>query len=70
MPCFNEEATVALVCKQVLESPYTGQLIVVDDGSTDATADIVSSIDDPRVRLVRQPRTVEKGQRSAEGSHW
>ena len=61
MPCFNEEATVATVIKRVLESPYTGELIVVDDGSTDGTVEIVSSIDDPRVRLFRQPRNRGKG---------
>ena len=29
-------------------------MIVVDDGSTDATADIVAALDEPRVKLVRQ----------------
>jgi glycosyltransferase involved in cell wall biosynthesis len=31
------------------------ELIVVDDGSRDATADIVEGFDDPRVRLLRTP---------------
>src|SRR5262245_27736373 len=61
MPCFNEEATVATVIKRVLDSPYTGELVVVDDGSTDRTVEIVSSIDDPRVRLFRQPHNKGKG---------
>jgi glycosyltransferase involved in cell wall biosynthesis len=30
-------------------------LVIVDDGSTDATADIASHFQDPRIRLLRQP---------------
>ncbi len=43
MPCFNEAATVAAVIDRVLASPYTGEVIVVDDGSTDGTSKVVSS---------------------------
>jgi len=32
------------------------ELVVVDDGSTDATASILGSFGDPRVRVTRQPR--------------
>ena len=37
IPCYNEAATVEVVIEQVLASPYTRELIVVDDGSTDGT---------------------------------
>jgi glycosyltransferase involved in cell wall biosynthesis len=30
------------------------EIVVVDDGSHDATADLVTAVDDPRVRLIRQ----------------
>lgn len=61
MPCFNEQATVARVCKRVLDSPFCGELIVVDDGSSDDTVVIVESLADPRIRLVRQPHNRGKG---------
>jgi glycosyltransferase involved in cell wall biosynthesis len=61
MPCYNEAATVRDVVKQVLESPFTQELIIVDDGSTDGTRDILSEFNDPRVRVVLQPRNQGKG---------
>lgn len=34
------------------------ELLVVDDGSTDATGDILASYDDPRLRVVRNDRNI------------
>ncbi|MEY2403999.1 MAG: hypothetical protein QOD38_1550 [Acidimicrobiaceae bacterium] len=61
MPCYNEQATIADSLQLVLDSPWTGEVIVVDDGSTDTSAKIVESNDDPRVRLLRQPVNQGKG---------
>ena len=41
MPCYNEATTIEDVAKRVLASPYTAELIIVDDGSTDETAAIL-----------------------------
>ncbi|CAN5817776.1 glycosyltransferase family 2 protein [soil metagenome] len=61
MPCFNEEATVVQTCERVLASPYTGELIVVDDGSSDRTAECLAGIDDPRLRVLHQSVNQGKG---------
>jgi glycosyltransferase involved in cell wall biosynthesis len=61
MPCYNEAATVLDTCRRVLASPYTRELIVVDDASIDESASLVESLDDKRVVLVRQPYNQGKG---------
>jgi glycosyltransferase involved in cell wall biosynthesis len=61
MPCFNEEGTVAEVVKRVLASPWTGELLVIDDGSTDGTRSVLEGLDDPRVRVLLQPTNQGKG---------
>jgi glycosyltransferase involved in cell wall biosynthesis len=61
MPCYNERATVREVIKAVLESPYVAELVIVDDGSTDGTRDILAAVDDPRVRVLLQPVNQGKG---------
>jgi glycosyltransferase involved in cell wall biosynthesis len=63
MPCYNERATIREVTKAVLESPYVAELLIVDDGSTDGTRDILAAIDDARVRVLLQP--VNRGKGSA-----
>jgi glycosyltransferase involved in cell wall biosynthesis len=61
MPCYNEAATVREVVKQVLDSPYTAELIVVDDGSTDGTREILESLADARLKVLLQPQNGGKG---------
>src|SRR3546814_11141227 len=63
MPAFNEEATLTTSAKRVLESPWCAELLIVDDGSTDAT--LVAARDvaagDPRVRVIEQGTNRGKG---------
>lgn len=61
VPCFNEAATIKTVVSRVLASPHTAELIVVDDGSTDGSADLLEGWDDPRLRVVRQGLNLGKG---------
>jgi glycosyltransferase involved in cell wall biosynthesis len=61
MPCFNERDTVKEIVQAVLASPYTAELIVVDDGSTDGTREILADLSEPRVRVLLQPQNQGKG---------
>lgn len=54
MPAYDVAAFVGEAIESVLAQTHTDwQLVVVDDGSTDGTSDVVARYDDPRVRLLR-----------------
>jgi glycosyltransferase involved in cell wall biosynthesis len=61
MPAYNEEATVLEAVGQVLESPWVGQLVVVDDCSTDATAKLLETVDDDRIEVLHHDVNRGKG---------
>ncbi len=52
VPCFNEEATIATLVDQVLASPWVAQVVVVDDGSSDRSREILADLADPRITVV------------------
>ncbi|MFD1958687.1 glycosyltransferase family 2 protein [Novosphingobium panipatense] len=58
LPCYNGAAYLEEAVRSILLQTFADfELIVVDDGSTDATADILARMGrrDPRLRVVRQP---------------
>lgn len=61
MPCFNEAATINDIVAAVLKSPLVGELIIVDDCSTDATPAAIAGLADPRVRAVHHETNLGKG---------
>src|SRR3954453_20512241 len=61
MPCFNEIATLDLIVERVLASPFTRELVVVDDGSTDGTRERIEAFDDPRIVAMLHERNQGKG---------
>ena len=61
MPCYNEIATIDEVVAAVLASPHVAELIVVDDGSTDGSREILAQLDDPLLRVILQPTNQGKG---------
>jgi glycosyltransferase involved in cell wall biosynthesis len=60
VPALNEEATIAEVVDRVLALPLRIQLIVVDDGSTDRTGEILCQYAD-RITILRNERPTGKG---------
>jgi glycosyltransferase involved in cell wall biosynthesis len=57
IPAYNEAATIGEVLERIDALGLDSQIIVVDDGSTDATASIVEAYaaGRPHVELLRQP---------------
>jgi glycosyltransferase involved in cell wall biosynthesis len=63
VPAYNEARTIEVILGHVLLRPEVGEAIVVDDGSTDGTWDILQRVakDNPRVRIFRQEVNRGKG---------
>jgi glycosyltransferase involved in cell wall biosynthesis len=60
IPALNEERTIALVIEQVLAIPLVTQVIVVNDGSTDKTGEILESFGS-KIEVVTNPKPSGKG---------
>ena len=75
IPCFNEEKVIEASVARILASRWPRlEVIVLDDGSKDATATVVSSAyaDEPRVRLMSfenggKARALNRGLAEAKG---
>ncbi len=56
IPSYNHEKFVGEAVQSVLDQTYQDfELVVCDDGSTDATAEVVAGFRDPRIRLFTFP---------------
>ena len=63
MSAYNEERTIMKVVHSIMQArfPCEVELIIVDDGSSDATPDLLKEIDDPRVIVHRHAKNSGKG---------
>lgn len=55
LPVYNGAETLRQSIDCILDQTFTDfELIVIDDGSKDGSAEVVAAVDDPRLRFVRQ----------------
>ncbi len=63
MPVYNESAKLLTAVTRVLsvDYPCDMELVAVDDGSVDNSADLLEGVDDPRLVVHRHPVNRGKG---------
>lgn len=61
IPCFNEEATILKLLQKVLSQQIVGQVLIIDDGSTDKSLMEIGKISDSRVWLMANEKNAGKG---------
>ncbi len=65
MPAHNTETYIAEAIRSVLEQPVTDfELIIINNGSTDQTSQIVKQFDDPRIHLLETEKLGPSGARN------
>ncbi|NBM17123.1 bifunctional polysaccharide deacetylase/glycosyltransferase family 2 protein [Streptomyces sp. GC420] len=70
VPAYNEAKCITNTVRSLMQSDHPIEIIVIDDGSSDGTADIVESMGIPNVRVIRQanagkPAALNNGLRNA-----
>ena len=61
IPVYNEIATIRRTLTRVQATPYEKEIILVDDGSTDGTRDLLSGLTEPDTVVLLQERNRGKG---------
>lgn len=61
IPVYNEESSIKELMETVIQCPLQKEIIVVDDGSTDATREYLHSISHPEIRVILHEKNMGKG---------
>lgn len=61
IPCYNEEMTIEILLSRVLNESRVGEVIVVDDCSSDNSREIIGKFTDKRVTYIKNIKNMGKG---------
>jgi glycosyltransferase involved in cell wall biosynthesis len=62
IPCYNEKSTISTIIERVRAVGLASEIVVVDDGSTDGTRDILAGIDrGDDLKIILHDRNMGKG---------
>ena len=61
IPVYNEKETIQEVINRVIYAPYRKEIILVDDGSTDGTRDILNGLNNPALKICYHDKNYGKG---------
>ncbi len=73
MPVYNERRTILEALRRILGRPELAELVIVDDGSTDGTPQVLEAFlasraaEGPEVRLIRRAENAGKGSALRQG---
>lgn len=67
IPVYNERASIRELLRRVESVPIPKEIIVVDDGSTDGTREILRELERPGIHILYQPCNRGKGAALREG---
>lgn len=62
MPVYNERGTIQEIIRRVKESPVVNEIIIVDDGSTDGTREILEGLHKEKlIQVILHDKNIGKG---------
>jgi glycosyltransferase involved in cell wall biosynthesis len=61
VPVFNEKDTIKQIIDTILNTPCKKEILIIDDGSTDGTRDILNKLKHPNVKVVLHENNYGKG---------
>ena len=61
VPVYNEKRTLKSAVEDIAATPYRKEIIIVDDGSTDGTRDIIGSLGQPEIKSIFHEQNYGKG---------
>jgi len=67
IPVFNEVNTILEVLRLVRKTQYNKEIIIVDDGSTDGTRELLEDVNFPEVKIIYNEKNRGKGYSIREG---